>query len=89
MFGIPGTHSLPIYRELVREPTIRHVTPRHEQGGGFAADGYARVTGRPAVCLTTSGPGVINAATAVAVAYADSVADAAALAEHAHADREP
>ncbi len=73
VFGIPGTHSLPIYRELVAQPALRHVTPRHEQGGGFAADGYARVTGRPAVCLTTSGPGVINAATAVAVAYADSV----------------
>jgi thiamine pyrophosphate-dependent acetolactate synthase large subunit-like protein len=73
VFGIPGTHSLPLYRELANAPSLRHVTPRHEQGAGMAADGYARVTGRPAVCLTTSGPGVINAATAVAVAYADSV----------------
>jgi len=72
VFGIPGTHNLPLYRELASAP-LRHVAPRHEQGGGYAADGYARVTGRPALCLTTSGPGILNAATAIAVAYADSV----------------
>ena len=72
VFGIPGTHTLPIHRHLAAGG-IRHVTPRHEQGGGYAADGYARVSGRPGVVLATSGPGVINAATAAATAYADSV----------------
>jgi 5-guanidino-2-oxopentanoate decarboxylase len=72
VFGIPGTHTLPIHRHLAA-CGIRHVTPRHEQGGGYAADGYARVSGRPGVVLTTSGPGLINAATAAATAYADSV----------------
>jgi thiamine pyrophosphate-dependent acetolactate synthase large subunit-like protein len=69
VFGIPGTHNLGIYASL----GIEHVSPRHEQGAGFAADGYARVTGKPGVCLTTSGPGVLNAATAAAQAYSDSV----------------
>jgi 5-guanidino-2-oxopentanoate decarboxylase len=72
VFGIPGTHTLPIHRHLTA-CGIRHVTPRHEQGGGYAADGYARVSGRPGVVLATSGPGVINTATAAATAYADSV----------------
>src|ERR671935_507706 len=72
VFGLPGTHTLPIHRHLTGSG-IRHVTPRHEQGGGYAADGYARVSGRPGVVLATSGPGVINAATAAATAYADSV----------------
>ena len=72
VFGIPGTHTLELHRHLTANG-IRHVTPRHEAGGGYAADGYARVTGRPGVVLCTSGPGVINAATAAATAYADSV----------------
>jgi acetolactate synthase-1/2/3 large subunit len=72
VFGIPGTHTLPIHRHLTA-CGIRHVTPRHEQGGGYAADGYARVAGRAGVVLTTSGPGLINAATPAATAYADSV----------------
>src|SRR5687768_6340198 len=72
VFGIPGTHTLPIHRHLTASG-IRHVTPRHEQGGGYAADGYARVSGRPGVVVTTSGPGLINAATPAATAYADSV----------------
>jgi len=72
VFGIPGTHTLSIHRHLTA-CGIRHVTPRHEQGGGYAADGYARVSGRPGVVLTTSGPGLINAATPAATAYADSV----------------
>src|SRR4029453_5851533 len=50
-----------------------HVSPRHEQGAGYAADGYARVTGRPGVCIMTSGPAILNAATALAQAYSDSV----------------
>jgi acetolactate synthase-1/2/3 large subunit len=72
VFGIPGTHNLPLYRALADVP-LQHTAPRHEQGGGYAADGYARATGRPALCLTTSGPGVMNAATALAQAYSDSV----------------
>jgi acetolactate synthase-1/2/3 large subunit len=72
VFGIPGTHNLPLYRALHDVP-LRHVAPRHEQGGGYAADGFARASGRPALCLTTSGPGILNAATAIAVAHADSV----------------
>ena len=72
VFGIPGTHTLPIHRHLTPHG-IRHITPRHEQGGGYAADGYARVSGRPGVVLATTGPGVVNTATPVATAYADSV----------------
>ncbi|MFJ5985400.1 5-guanidino-2-oxopentanoate decarboxylase [Lentzea sp. NPDC092896] len=72
VFGIPGTHNLGIYRALA-EHGVRHVTPRHEQGAGFAADGYARVTGKPGICLTTSGPAVLNAMTAVTQSYSDSV----------------
>lgn len=72
VFGIPGTHNLAVYAHLGAYG-IRHVTPRHEQGAGFAADGYARVTGCPGVVLTTAGPGVLNAVTAVAEAYSDSV----------------
>lgn len=72
VFGIPGTHNLELYRGLAASP-IRHVVPRHEQGGGYAADAYARVTGRPGVLVTTSGPGLLNALTALATAYADSV----------------
>jgi glyoxylate carboligase len=55
VFGIPGTHTLGIQRHL-GAAGIRHVTPRHEQGGGYAADGYARVSGRPGVVLDI-GPG--------------------------------
>ncbi|MEV6238321.1 5-guanidino-2-oxopentanoate decarboxylase [Lentzea sp. NPDC051838] len=72
VFGIPGTHNLGIYRALA-DHDVKHVTPRHEQGAGFAADGYARVTGKPGICLTTSGPAVLNAMTAVTQAYSDSV----------------
>ncbi|MDA8149399.1 MAG: thiamine pyrophosphate-binding protein, partial [Actinomycetota bacterium] len=72
VFGIPGVHNLEIYRHLAGS-SIRHVPVRHEQGAGYAADGYARASGRPGVCLTTSGPGATNACTAAATAYADSV----------------
>jgi thiamine pyrophosphate-dependent acetolactate synthase large subunit-like protein len=72
VFGIPGTHNLPVYAALARHG-IRHVSPRHEQGAAFAADGWARVSGRPGVCLTTTGPAVLNAATAAAQSYSDSV----------------
>ena len=72
VFGIPGTHNLEIYRHLAGSG-IRHVGPRHEQGAGYAADGYARVSGRPGVALVTSGPALLNAAAAVGQAYSDSV----------------
>ena len=72
IFGIPGVHTVELYRGLPNTP-IRHVTPRHEQGAGFMADGYARVTGRPGVCFIITGPGMTNIATAMAQAYGDSV----------------
>jgi thiamine pyrophosphate-dependent acetolactate synthase large subunit-like protein len=72
VWGIPGTHNLAIYAAL-GPAGIRHLLPRHEQGAAFAADGYARVTGGPGVCITTSGPAVLNAATGLAQAYSDSV----------------
>ncbi len=71
-FGIPGTHTIELYRGLP-QTRIRHITPRHEQGAGFMADGYARVTGKPAVCFTVSGPGAFNIATAMGQALQDSV----------------
>jgi acetolactate synthase-1/2/3 large subunit len=72
IFGIPGVHTVELYRGLPNTP-IRHVTPRHEQGAGFMADGYARVTGRPGVCFIITGPGMTNIATAMAQAYGDSI----------------
>ena len=72
IFGIPGVHTVELYRGLPNT-LIRHVTPRHEQGAGFMADGYARVTGRPGVCFIITGPGMTNIATAMGQAYADSV----------------
>ncbi|HZS93402.1 MAG TPA: 5-guanidino-2-oxopentanoate decarboxylase [Chloroflexota bacterium] len=72
VFGIPGTHNLPIY-DCIPGSGLRHITPRHEQGAGYAADGYARVSGKPGVCLVTTGPGLTNIATAAATAYHDSV----------------
>ncbi|MGW5419988.1 thiamine pyrophosphate-binding protein [Streptomyces sp. NPDC003943] len=71
-FGIPGTHNLEVYRHL-RTYGIRHVTPRHEQGAGYAADGYARASGRPGVAITTTGPALLNIAAAVGQAHSDSV----------------
>lgn len=71
VFGIPGVHTLELYRGLAAS-SIRHVTPRHEQGAAFMADGYARVSRRPGVCLLITGAGVTNAATAVASAHHDS-----------------
>lgn len=73
VFGIPSTHTLEIYRALGQATDIGHVTTTHEQGAAFMADGYARTTGRPGVCIVTTGPGVTNAATAIAEAYSDSV----------------
>src|SRR5487761_238528 len=72
VFGIPGVHTLELYRGLALTG-MRHILVRHEQNAGFAADGYARVTGRPAAAFVISGPGVTNVLTAVAQAYSDSV----------------
>jgi acetolactate synthase-1/2/3 large subunit len=72
VFGIPGTHNLEIYRAL-HGSGIRHVTPRHEQGAGYAADGYARTTGRPGIAVVTTGPALLNIAAAVGQAYSDSI----------------
>ena len=72
LFGIPGVHTVELYRGLAGSG-IRHVTPRHEQGAGFMADGYARVSGKPGVCLIITGPGMTNILTAMAQAYADSI----------------
>jgi thiamine pyrophosphate-dependent acetolactate synthase large subunit-like protein len=55
VFGIPGVHTLDLYRGLAGN-RVRHVLTRHEQGAGFAADGYARISGRPGVCFLISGP---------------------------------
>ena len=72
VFGIPGVHTVELYRGLPHT-NLRHITPRHEQGAGFMADGYARVCGRPAACFIISGPGMTNIVTAMGQAYADSI----------------
>jgi 5-guanidino-2-oxopentanoate decarboxylase len=72
VFGIPGVHNLELYRGLTAS-NLRHVLVRHEQGAGFAADGFARLSGRPAAAFVISGPGLTNIMTAVAQAYSDSV----------------
>ena len=72
VFGIPGVHTVELYRGLPGT-RLRHITPRHEQGAGFMADGYARATGKPAACFIISGPGMTNIVTAMAQAYSDSV----------------
>ncbi len=72
IFGYPGGQVLPIYDALF-DADIRHILTRHEQGAVHAADGYARASGRPGVCLATSGPGATNLLTGIANAYMDSV----------------
>lgn len=74
MFGIPGGVVLPLYDKINKYGhAIAHILPRHEQGGGFAADAFARVTGRVGVALGTSGPGATNLLTAVAHSMMDSI----------------
>ena len=72
MFGIPGGAILPAYDPLV-DSSVRHVLTRHEQGAGHAAEGYAHASGRPGVCMATSGPGGCNLVTALADAFMDSI----------------
>lgn len=71
--GVPGGANLPLYDALSQSQVIRHVLARHEQGAGFIAQGMARVSGQPAVCFGTSGPGATNLLTAVADARLDSI----------------
>src|SRR5260370_16316699 len=73
IFGIPGVHTLSLYDAMRDETGLRHILARHEQGAGFMADGYARLSGRAGVACTITGPGVTNIATPVANAYADSL----------------
>ncbi|MFT6330595.1 MAG: acetolactate synthase-1/2/3 large subunit [Bermanella sp.] len=72
VFGIPGVHTIELYRGL-KGATLKHITPRHEQGAGFMADGYARVTGKPGVCFIITGPGMTNIITAMGQAMQDSI----------------
>src|SRR5260221_8647304 len=73
IFAYPGGASMELHQALTRSTKIRTILPRHEQGGSFAADGYARAAGKPGVCMATSGPGATNLLTAIADAYMDSV----------------
>src|SRR5882757_1905332 len=73
VFGYPGGQMTPLYDALYREPSIRHILARDEQAAAFMADGFARATGRPGVCLAVCGPGVLNAATPLAAAFTDSI----------------
>ncbi len=72
VFGYPGAAICPFYDELTHSD-IHHVLVRREDNAGHAANGYARISGKPAVCIATSGPGATNLLTAIATAYADSV----------------
>jgi acetolactate synthase-1/2/3 large subunit len=74
IFAYPGGASMPLHQSLTRfRNQIRTILPRHEQGGAFAAHGYARTTGKPGVCMATSGPGALNLVTAIADAKMDSI----------------
>ena len=73
--GIPGGANLPLYDALSQSRQIHHVLARHEQGAGFIAQGIARVSGKPAVCFATSGPGALSlpmASTAIRCTYSSS-----------------
>lgn len=74
IFAYPGGASMPLHQSLTKaKDRIRTILPRHEQGGGFAAQGYARSTGKPGVCMATSGPGATNLVTTIADAKLDSI----------------
>lgn len=72
VFGIPGVHTVELYRGLAKSK-LNHITPRHEQGAGFMADGYARATGKPGTCFIITGPGMTNILTAMGQALQDSI----------------
>ena len=73
IFGYPGGAALHIYDAIYTQNTVQHILVRHEQAATHAADGFARATGKPGVCLVTSGPGATNAITGIATAYMDSI----------------
>lgn len=73
IFAYPGGASMELHQALTKSKQIRTILPRHEQGGAFAAEGFARATGRAGVCMATSGPGATNLVTAIADAFMDSV----------------
>ncbi|WP_414662065.1 biosynthetic-type acetolactate synthase large subunit [Horticoccus sp. 23ND18S-11] len=73
VFAYPGGASQELHQSLARTDKIRVILPRHEQGGSFAAEGYARVTGKVGVCMATSGPGATNLVSAIADAFMDSI----------------
>ncbi|XP_039161809.1 acetolactate synthase 3, chloroplastic [Eucalyptus grandis] len=73
VFAYPGGATLEVHQALTRSAIIKNLLPRHEQGGIFAAEGYARASGRPGVCITTSGPGATNIISGLADAMLDSI----------------
>src|SRR5436189_906207 len=73
IFAYPGGASQELHQSLARTDKIRVILPRHEQGGSFAAEGYARASGKAGVCMATSGPGATNLISAIADAYMDSI----------------
>ncbi len=73
IFAYPGGASQELHQALARTDKIRTILPRHEQGGSFAAEGFARATGKVGVCMATSGPGATNLVSAIADAYMDSI----------------
>lgn len=72
IFGYPGAAICPFYDALIGSD-IKHILVRQEQNAAHAASGYARITGKPAVCVATSGPGATNLITGIATAYSDSI----------------
>jgi acetolactate synthase I/II/III large subunit len=73
IFAYPGGASMEFHQALTKSKQIRTILPRHEQGGAFAAEGYARASGKVGVCMATSGPGATNLVTGIADAYMDSI----------------
>ena len=73
VFAYPGGASMELHQALTKSKKIRTILPRFEQGGGFMAHGYARSTGKPSVCMATSGPGATNLVTCIADAFMDSI----------------
>src|SRR5205809_6962520 len=72
MFGYPGGAILPMFDQLYKTPA-KFILNRHEQAAGHCADGYARATGKPGICIVTSGPGATNTVTPLATAQLDSI----------------
>jgi acetolactate synthase-1/2/3 large subunit len=73
VFAYPGGASMELHQALAKSDSLRTILPRHEQGGAFAAEGYARATGEVGVCMATSGPGATNLVTPIADAFMDSI----------------